>query len=54
MRIIVCSFLILLSSNIYSEAISAKDSTEVFGNLKGVSTNIKHPSTEVEENTITH
>jgi RND family efflux transporter MFP subunit len=34
------------------EGINAKDSTAVFGDLKGIATIIKHPSTEVEEGSI--
>lgn len=31
------------------EGINAKDSTEVFGDLKGIATVVKHPSSEIEE-----
>ena len=34
------------------EGVNAKDSTEVFGDLRGIATVIKHPSTEVEEGSV--
>lgn len=34
------------------EGINAKDSTEVFGDLKGIASIIKHPSTEVDEGAV--
>jgi RND family efflux transporter MFP subunit len=34
------------------EGINARDSTEVFGDLKGIATVIKHPSAEVEEGSV--